>query len=168
MARQVLEQGEKIELLVLAEPTHFLHGRLRTRMKNSINNSPSKMKLLLTLIKRTPKSIRARIRFRAQRLASWTLMTLRQPLPESLRWLGYLRLLGPAMKRYTYQPIDCHATLLYQNMDEENRENTANYWDWIFKQGSEVIVFPEVTHHNQFMKEPALTKVVALAEGRKS
>ena len=87
---------------------------------------------------------------------------LGRPLPERLRWLGYLKSLGPAMLKYEYEPIDCRATLLYQNMDSDYCESARNYWGPRFLQGANVEVFPNAHQHEDFMREPAITQTVAL------
>ena len=87
-----------------------------------------------------------------------------KPLPENLRWLGYLRSLGPAMRKYEYTPINCRATLLYQMIDDEYCEFAIQFWGDLFLQGATVEVFPDARRHQDFMLEPALSQTVELIE----
>jgi thioesterase domain-containing protein len=165
IARQLLADGDKVGSLLLVEPT-VMNGTisLANKVGSTMLESDSLLAGIRQLLVRAPNVIKARIRTYLRRLAAQGYFMLRQPLPESLRWIGYLKSLGPAMRKYEYQPIDCHGTLLYQMMDDEYRTSSALYWGDIFSQGVTVEVLPDVHRHNDFMIEPALGQTAALID----
>jgi hypothetical protein len=124
-------------------------------------NLPSR---LLNLAKRIPRSLKARARYHSLILIGKFYLLFRIPLPETMRWTGYLRSLGPAMKKYEYEPIECKATLLYQNMSEAEYKNACKFWDQLLTQGTHIEVFSEAQKHSDFMLAPSLKKTAALIE----
>jgi thioesterase domain-containing protein len=165
IARQLLADGDKVGSLLLVEPTVMNSTpSLANKVGRTMLESDSLLAGIRQLLVRAPNVIKARIRTYLRRLAAQGYFMLRQPLPESLRWLGYLKSLGPAMRKYEYQPIDCHCTLLYQMMDDEYCESAAEFWGQLFLQGVTVEVFPAARRHQDFMLEPALSQTVELIE----
>jgi thioesterase domain-containing protein len=165
IARQLLAEGDKVGELLLVEPT-VMNGpiSLANKVGNAMLESDSLLSGLRQLLVRAPNKIMARIRIYLRMLAAQGYFMLRQPLPERLRWIGYLKALGPAMRKYEYQPIDCHGTLLYKMMDDEHRSSAALYWGGLFLKGVAVEVLPDVGRHKDFMVEPALSQTVALID----
>lgn len=165
MARQLLADGETIGNLVLAEPT-VMNRPLS--WAGAVTATVLESDTLLNGIKqaliRAPNSIKARTVYYSQLLASKACFVLGRPLPESLRWLGYLKSLGPAMRSYEYTPINTKATLIYQMMEPEYVESATRYWNQYFLQGVTITVFPDAHRHEDFMLEPALSQTVALID----
>jgi hypothetical protein len=106
----------------------------------------------------------ARTRYYSHILAGKILFLYKKPLPETMRWVGYLRSLGPAMKKYEYEPIECKATLLYQSLTDTEYKNACDFWDHLLTQGVQVEVFSEAHKHSDFMLAPSLKKTAALIE----
>jgi len=165
MAQQLRAAGERIGTLLLVEPTVFNNpGTWADRVAGTVVKSASLLEGIKQLLIRAPKSIRGRTRYYSQIVAARICFALGRPLPESLRWAGYLKSLGPAMRAYKYVPVDCHGTLLYQLMEEEYCESAREYWGNIFQGGADVMIFPNAYRHEDFMLEPALSQTVELIE----
>ena len=136
MARQLRAAGEKIGTLLLVEPTVMNNpGTWADRVAGTVTESANLLEGIKQLLIRAPKSIKGRTRYYSQMVAAKLCFALGRPLPESLRWLGYLKSLGPAMRAYKYAPVDCRGTLLYQMMDEEYCELARDYWGKSFNRG---------------------------------
>jgi len=166
IARQLLVDGETIGALMLVEPT-LIKGSGSSwsdRLTSTVVSSDGLLAGLRRLMVRAPQSIKARSIYYSQQLAAKAYFSLGKPLPQNLRWLGYLKSLGPAMRKYEYKPLDCKATILYQWMDDEYRESASDYWGTFFLQGVDVVVFPDAHRHEDFMLEPSLSQTVKLIE----
>jgi thioesterase domain-containing protein len=166
MARQLNEVGEKVEQLTLIEPTVLSYDSLAQRIKVNMDRTEHKLAYVFWLITRLPKSLRARTRNRLSMLMAKIYFMLKKPLPDNLRWLGYLKSLGPAMRKYDYRPIPSHAVILYRHMSDAERQVTAEFWSRLFTDGAQVISFANVYTHQEFMLDPALEQTVALIERR--
>lgn len=163
MTRQLLAIGETVGNLTLVEPT-VMKMPQSVRYQQPPANKEGLLKRILSLIARAPKSLRARFRYHSLVLVGKLYFLFRISLPENMRWVGYLRSLGPAMRKYGYQPIDCKATLLYQNMDDREYQRCCEFWEHLLTQGVTVEVFSEAQKHNDFMLDPSLKKTAALIE----
>jgi hypothetical protein len=86
------------------------------------------------------------------------------PIPDRLRWLGYLKSLGPAMQKYSYEPIDCRGTVLYGALDEITEDGCRKFWSHLLSSGARVEIFQDVHKHQEFMLDPALGQTVAIIE----
>ena len=165
IARQLLAVGERIGNLTLVEPTFYdLSVVGESKLTILKERSDSYISFLIDLLKLLPKSLRARSYNFGRGLVVKAYFILGRPLPENLRWLGYLKSLGPAMRRYSYKPIKCGAVLLYGDMSEETRGQWHALWNDLLTKGAQVEVFPDVKNHKEFMVEPALGRTVALIE----
>jgi thioesterase domain-containing protein len=165
IARQLRAAGEKVGTLLLVEPTVMNSpGTWADRVAGTVVESANLLEGIKQLLIRAPKSIKGRSRYYSQMVAAKLCFALGRPLPESLRWLGYLKSLGPAMRAYKYVPIDCRGTLLYQKMDEEYYEFAREYWGGFLTQGADVVVFQNAYRHEDFMLEPALSQTVELID----
>jgi len=165
IARQLLAAGESVGSLVLVEPT-VMNRPMSWASKAAVTvvDSDSLLNGIKQALLRAPTSIKARTGYYAKLLTTKVCFLLGRPLPENLRWLGYLKSLGPAMRAYEYTPLDCKATLLYQMMDAEYTESATLYWGNLFLQGVTVKVFPDAHRHEDFMREPALSQTVELID----
>jgi pimeloyl-ACP methyl ester carboxylesterase len=165
IARQLVAEGEKVATLLLVEPTLMSQSKSwGGKVAGTVFKSDNLLMGLWQALVRAPKSIKSRTRIFLRKLAAKGYFILGQPLPESLRWIGYLQSLGPAMRKYDYPSIDCHGTLLYQMIDDEYRASCVTYWEGLFTQGVRVEIFPDVHKHEDFMVEPGLTQTVALID----
>jgi thioesterase domain-containing protein len=165
MARQLLAAGETVGNLTLVEPTVTkMPSAIAIQQRALPNKKRTFWGLIQNLAHRAPKSLLARTRYYSLILAAKIFILYRKPLPETLRWIGYLRSLGPAMKKYEYEPIECKATLLYQNMSEAEYKNACKFWDHLFTQGAHIEVFSEAQTHSDFMLAPSLKKTAELIE----
>jgi thioesterase domain-containing protein len=166
MARQLIEIGETVDELILIEPTCY-QSEVKVKLPaTTILDTSTQWNKILKLIKRLPKSIWARTRNASLMLLARLLMTFGRPLPQKMRWLGYLKSLKPAMSKYVFRPIDAKAILLYRNMTEENEQLTCEFWGALLLEGVAVEVFPNVMTHHEFMWDPTLGHVVELIEER--
>lgn len=165
MARQLLEAGEVIGNITLVEPTVYSRGMAGKGKLDVIREeSGSRLGFYLEVLRRLPRSLKSRIHFMLRSLTVRIFFLLKKPLPESLRWLGYLKSLGPAMSRYTYKPLDCKATFLYGNQFEGSYDVCHEFWRELILQGASIEIFSEVNSHVDFMVDPALTRTVELIE----
>jgi pimeloyl-ACP methyl ester carboxylesterase len=165
IARQLREDGDTIGTLLLIEPTVEVESvSLSGKVASTMLESGGLFAGLRQLLIRVFRSVKARTRIYSRTLVAKGYFVLKIPLPESLRWIGYLKSLGPAMNKYEYKPVECRATLLYQSMDDEYRDATADYWENLFLQGATVKFFPDAHRHEDFMIEPSLSQTVELID----
>ena len=165
MARQLVADGEEIGALLLVEPSVITTTMSwASKVAGTMVASQSMFENVKQLIIRAPKSVKSRARIYTRKLVAKGYFLLRRPLPESLRWIGYLKSLGPAMQKYEYKPTDCHGTLLYQLMEEDFCESAREYWGSMFLKGATVEIFPDAHRHEDFMLEPTLSQVVAMID----
>jgi thioesterase domain-containing protein len=165
MARQLLAAGETIGSLTLVEPTVSYR-------KSSVGGSVARLRseaggragFLLRLTRKAPRAVWARLRLLWRKLVTRLYLLVGRPLPEDLRWLGYLHSLGPAMSRYYYEPLDCEATVLYGQLGDEYREYYQGLWDTLLTGRGRFVVFEDVREHVDFMVDPALSRTVELIE----
>ena len=164
IAKQLRSVGESVGALTLIEPTIFVYNSVTQRVFANIGQSDEKFNYIVWLFSRMPKSMRARTRNLMSRLIARFYFAINKPLPDNMRWLGYLKSLGPAMRKYKYQPIDCKAVLLYRFMSESDVKACQEYWSKLFTQGADVRSFANVATHQEFMLDPALNQTVAIIE----
>ena len=166
ITRQLLADGDKVGTLLLVEPTVAggTASSLPSKVARAMLESDSLLAGLRQLMIMVPKSVKARTQYYSKILATKVFFALGMPLPERLRWLGYLKSLGPAMRKYVYTPLDCRATLLYQMRDDEYCKSAALFWGHLFLQGVTVEYSPDARRHEDFMLEPALSQTVELIE----
>ena len=163
MAKQLLDVGATVGSLTLVEPS--LEKNTEFQYQNiSSTSKESRLASFLRVLRRAPKALRARTRYHFLLLMAQFYFLFRIPLPETLRWIGYLRSLGPAIRKYTYSPIDCNATLLYRHMDDEDYQACSEFWNHLLTQGAKIEAFKEVRQHSDFMQSPALEKTAKLIE----
>ncbi len=164
IARQLRDAGEEVEGLTLIEPTFFQASNAALRALSDINRGDSKTGMFFWYLKRLPMSIYTRSKNLLRTLRGKTYMLLNIPLPEDLRWLGYLKSLGPAMRQYDYKPFDCDAIILYRRMDKKEFDECKPFFDHLFERGADLRVFENVSAHEEFMLDPALGQVIAIIE----
>jgi len=165
MASQLVDAGETIGSLTLTEPTvMFESGSKLQWMESELERAPDARAFVLKMLKRLPKSLHARSHYYFDRIRTRLYFWLKKPLPEDLRWLGYLRLLGPAMRKYRYRPINCRATFLYRRLDADEAKWCTEFWSALVKQGAQIEIYETVNEHNDFMLDPALGKMIAQVE----
>jgi thioesterase domain-containing protein len=165
MASQLLEAGEKIGSLTLAEPTVMgEYGSKFQWVESELGRATTTWDFMLKMLKRIPKSLHARSHYYTDLAKARLYFWLKKPLPEDLRWLGYLRLLGPAMGKYRYRPINCKATFLYRRLDQDESRWCRDFWSALVQQGAQIEIYETVNEHNDFMLDPALAQMVALVE----
>lgn len=165
MARQLLEVGEKVGSLLLVEPTVARPPRSwSNKVSGTVTGADNFLAGLWRAAKRAPASLKARTWLFLRKAVVRAMFTLGISLPESLRWIGYLESLGPAMRKYDYQPIECSATLLYQAMPDDFQVSAQEFWDQFLLSGADVRFFPEARRHADFMLEPSFSKTVALID----
>lgn len=165
MASQLCDQGESIGSLTLAEPT--VMGSYSSKLQwvgSELNRAPDMREFLVKMLQRIPKSLNARSHYYFDMAKARVYFWLKKPLPEDLRWLGYLKSLRPAMSKYRYKPIKCQATLLYRRLDEDETRWCQEFWSALVPQGAQVKIYETVKEHNDFMLDPALAQMVALVE----
>jgi thioesterase domain-containing protein len=163
MAQQLLKSGSTVGSLTLVEPS--LKNSVQIDQQDSSRlKKQSLLSSILNFLEKAPKVLRARIRYHFLVFAAQFYFRFKIPLPETLRWIGYLRSLGPAMQKYTYEPINCSATLLYHHMDDEDYEFCSNFWNHLVTKGARVEAFEYVKQHSDFMLSPALEKTAELIE----
>ena len=108
MARQLTAAGEKIGNLLLVEPTVMSDSyKWSARALDSVAGTRGLDQILNLIFVRAPKSLASRTRNFARAMTAKFYLAIGKPLPEDLRWLGYLTSLGPAMHKYEYMPINC-------------------------------------------------------------
>jgi len=165
LARQLLADGEKIDTLLLVEPT-IMNRALSwgSKIADTVAASDGLLSGITQLLSRAPESIKSRVRFYSKVLHAKCYFVLGRPLPERLRWLGYLKSLRPAMLKYEYEPIDCKGILLYQKMGDEYCESARLFWNNLLLQGATVKILQDARRHEDFMQEPALTQTVELID----
>ena len=165
MARQLVDAGESIGSLTLTEPTVMSDAGNKLRWVGSeLDRAPDMSTFVIKMLRRLPKSLEARSRYFYDRVKARMYFWLKIPLPQDLRWLGYLRLLGPAMSKYVYRPINCQATLLYRKLDEDEARWCREFWSALVQKGAQVEIYDTVSEHNDFMLDPALAKMIAQVE----
>jgi len=165
MAKQLLEAGESVGNMTLVEPTVGYQKRsLSGWVAGSTVSSGNTLTALLTLLKKLPKAIWTRSKYWYRKFKTAVYFKLGKPLPEDLRWLGYLKSLGPAMNKYSYEPINCGATILYGSTEDDYAQAIADYWDEMLAEGVQLEIFADVHEHVDFMIDPALTRTVELIE----
>jgi len=163
MAQQLLKSGSTVGSLTLVEPS--FRNTAQIVLQNSY--SPKKESLLSSILNfliRVPKTLRARTRYHFLVFTAQFYFLFRIPLPETLRWIGYLRSLGPAMQKYEYKPIDCSAIILYRHMGDEEYKYCCEFWKQLTTRGAQVKSFEYVSKHSDFMLSPALEKTAELIE----
>jgi thioesterase domain-containing protein len=165
MARQLLNVGETIGGLTLIEPSM---GVSTQSIAEKISAWNTKSDNLWQFTNYTCSRIVAKVRLKkviiSHKLQASYYFALNKPLPEKLRWRGYLKSLLPAKSKYTYQPISCSAVLLYGHKDLDTLKLWEEYWNHFFKNGAQVEVFQQVRDHVGFMLDPALTHTAELIE----
>jgi thioesterase domain-containing protein len=165
MARQILAAGDEVAYLLLVEPTTYQGYTTKLNwFKETRTQFSGGLVFSLFVIKRLPKSIYARSRNLRDRLKAGFLLMIGRPLPEDLRWAGYLRSLGPAMAKYRYEPIDSAGVLLYRELDVEDYLNANESWQRLLKDGAEVHSVPGTYMHNDFMQDPHLENLAAMLD----
>jgi pimeloyl-ACP methyl ester carboxylesterase len=164
MASQILAQGDSIGGLTLAEPT--VMGEYGSKLQwvgSEFGRAPDALDFIVKMLKRVPKSLHARSHYYFDMAKARVYFWLKKPLPEDLRWLGYLKSLGPAMSKYRYEPLNCQATFLYRKLDQDETRWCREFWSALVPQGV-VEIYETVKEHNDFMLDPALAQMVALVE----
>ncbi len=165
IARQLLADGEAVGSMTLVEPTVAYKVK---SMSGSVANLRAETSgwggLIMKVIRRGPAALWARIKLYGRKLRTKLYLVSGRPLPEDLRWLGYLHSLGPAMSKYYYEPIDCAATVLYGQLGDEYTEYYKGLWDTLLSGKSNFVVFEDVHEHTDFMIDPALQRTVDLIE----
>jgi thioesterase domain-containing protein len=165
MAGQLLRAGEKVGALVLVEPTVMNRNiTWASKVAGTLDASEGMLENIKQLLIRAPTSIRVRTRNGLRKLVAKMCFLFGRPLPQDLRWIGYLESLGPAIRKYEYKPLGCHATLLYQQMDEEYTALAKEYWGALFLQGITVEIFANAQRHQDFMLEPSLSQTAELID----
>ena len=165
MARQLLAAGESIGNMTLVEPTvGYKRRTISGFVESTTEGSRSVFTSAAKLLARLPKAIVARTRYHYRKLKAAAYFKLGKPLPEDLRWLGYLKSLGPAMNNYSYAPVNCSATILYGNTPDDYALEIEQYWESMLLEGVTLEIFSDVHEHTDFMIDPALTRTVELIE----
>ncbi|MCP4001218.1 MAG: hypothetical protein GY727_09935 [Gammaproteobacteria bacterium] len=164
MARQLLDAGATIGSLTLIEPTlgkkHTAH-----QLESTLGASnQDRLTLFLKLLARSPLSLRERTKYYFRLLTAQFYFLLKKPLPEELRWVGYLKSLGPAMRKFTYHPINCSAILLYGYMNDENYKACSDCWNNLLMKGVKIQNLDDVKQHDDFMLDHSLKKIAELIE----
>jgi pimeloyl-ACP methyl ester carboxylesterase len=165
MARQLTEAGERIGNLLLVEPTVMNDSyKWSARALDSIAETHGFNQVLNLIFVRAPKSLVSRTRNFSRMMTAQFYLAIRKPLPESLRWLGYLKSLGPAMSKYEYKPVNCSGIVLYRNLSDEFRDSCREFWGHLMLEGVNVRTFANAERHEDFMIEPALSQTVELID----
>jgi thioesterase domain-containing protein len=170
MARQLIASGKKVHSLVMIEPPLGRQaGQLGDKshyLKHYISESGWNLATLGYLVGRVRKSVFARAGSRLSRLRAAILLKFGRELPESLRWVGYLRALGPAIRKYDYTPIDCPATLLYRELDAEAAALIHQFWSGMLGPDVDIRYEQGASSHNDFMLDPHLSNVGQLLDAK--
>ncbi len=170
MARQLLASGHKVDYLVMVEPSLGKQvvsaGAKGDDLKNYLGQSGWSLETLGYLFGRARKSIVARTTTLVSRVKVAVLLKLGKDLPEDLRWLGYLRALGPAISKYEYEFAPCRATLVYRALGSDTQAMLNNFWPNLLGPTTELIYVDGVTSHNDFMLDPHLGNVGQLLDAR--
>jgi len=168
MARQLLESGRKVDSLVMIEPPLMKLaadlGNKSQHVKDYFRETGLSLSTLVYLFKRVYSSLASRTLTLLNRIKVSLLLKLGKELPEDLRWLGYLRALGPALNKYDYQPITCPSIVVYRSMTPETQNLVTEFWSE--RLGSDVkIHFEEgASGHNDFMLDPHLSNISQLLD----
>jgi hypothetical protein len=87
-------------------------------------------------------------------------------LPEDLRWLGYLRALGPAISKYEYTVAPCQAALVYRALAPDTEKLLNTFWSELLGPMTDMRYIEGVTSHNDFMLDPHLSNVGQMLDQR--
>ena len=115
-------------------------------------------------LRRLPASVRARTQTALVALRARVMLATNRQLPEDLRWYGYLKSLGPAMRAYRYRPLNCRASFLYGPMDDDTFKIWKDCWEALVPGGAEIKSFENIHDHNEFMVDPGMTYLVEYLE----
>jgi thioesterase domain-containing protein len=163
MARQLLASGKQVKYLVMIEPSLGIHEKINTNKSNAVKSYIAEVgwtpKTIAYLLYRVGKSLVSRTKTLFGRLWVSLLLALGKELPEDIRWLGYLRALGPAISAYKYSAIDCQATLVYRDMDHAGQKMINNMWAEFLGPDVEIQYVEGAIGHNDFMQDPHLSNV---------
>ena len=135
-------------------------------MKDYIQTVGWTPKSINYLIYRAYKSLISRTFTLSKRIYVGLLLSMGKDLPENLRWLGYLRALGPAINKYKYNSINCRATLIYRDMDQDGRDMVHSMWSEILGPEVEIEFSEGAAGHNDFMEDPHLSNLSRLLDNR--
>ena len=170
MARQVLNDGKQVASLTLIEPSLSDQAEIVSnrgeQLKNFVRDSGWGLATLSYLFRRIANSVTVRSKNFVDRIKVAVLLKQGKDLPEDLRWLGYLRALGPAIAKYDYQPITCRAILIYRELDKEVCDILNDFWPAMLGPGSEVRYAEGAHTHADFMLDPHLSNVSDLLDSQ--
>ena len=168
MARQLIESGREVHSMVLIEPplgkqANRIGGK-REHLQGYVQESGWNLRTIGYLLQRICKSIVARSVNLVSRVRVAILLRLGKDIPEDLRWLGYLRALGPAIGRYDYPPIGCPATLVYRELDDDAKAVIDEFWTRLLGAAVELRYEDGAFSHGDFMLDPHLSNIGRLLD----
>jgi thioesterase domain-containing protein len=168
MARQVIASGKQVAYLVMIEPSIGLNESINTSKSDALRNYIDEVgwtpRTIAYLVYRAGKSIMSRTKTFLQRLRVNITLALGRELPEHLRWLGYLRALGPAIRAYKYGPLKCKATLIYRDLPADGRDMLEAMWHELLGAELDIHYAAGASGHNDFMLDPHLSNVGILLD----
>lgn len=168
MAQQIIASGKQVAYLVLIEPSIGSSESINTSKSDALRNYIAEVgwtpRTLAYLIYRAGKSLLSRSKTFLQRMRVNITLGLGRDLPEHLRWLGYLRALGPAIRAYKYRPLNCKVTLIYRDLPADGRAMVEAMWHELLGAELDMQYAPGTTSHNDFMLDPHLGNVGILLD----
>ena len=161
IARLLSEDGEKVDLLALIEPTQQAQPRqLRSYGSVRAQGSIARRRSLAQRVKR--RWFRALNRLKMARCRYY--VRAHRTMPHGLRNFHMVQLFADAGKAYSYPPFEGSAVLFFSAKSVANRiqsDAMLAHWDAICGRGIELAVVDAVPAHTDLFREPY---VAALAE----
>ena len=72
--------------------------------------------------------------------------------------------MGPAIRAYKYQPLNCKATLIYRDLPADGRDMIESMWHELLGEQLDLEFAEGATGHNDFMLDPHLSNVGLLLD----
>jgi thioesterase domain-containing protein len=170
MARQLIESGKKVDYLIMVEPSLgeqvVSAGAKSADLKNFVSESGLNASTIGYLASRVRKSLISRTNTLISRVKVASLLKSGKELPEDLRWLGYLRALGPAISKYEYTVAPCQAALVYRALAPDTEKLLNTFWSELLGPMTDMRYIEGVTSHNDFMLDPHLSNVGQMLDQR--
>ncbi len=169
IARQLQAAGQTVAHMVLVEPSFVAEnqatsGRFAELLETYIGKQKFNLAYFVHLPKRLLRSTKARILNLVNRAYVFLLLKTGRELPEDLRWIGYLKSLGPAINAYVYAPLKCRSDLIYGDLDESSRQIYAQFWTDMLGKSTRIQFVEGVRKHSDFMLEPHMSNISKLLD----
>lgn len=178
MTRQLQAAGEEVGHLVLVEPTVAIGGlaeqaQARSQAKNqrrvsrywtALIESENRLQTLNANLCHLFGAQAARVKKYRDKFLTRLYRALDKRLPEGLRWFALIKCLRPVIQTYAYEPFDCHGTLIYAALTDEQKSAWIESWQYMMNGGATLVSIPQAVEHLDLMEDPALGQVVEILD----